>query len=729
MCSRKSLSAWLLLLPLLFMAAAETLAQAIPDDFQPVAKNEWLQLYARPSDGQLILHDLVHDQYWRSNPDTTKISGFMMLSDIWQGNLQSPVYVDYFDKRRNVRAANAYYGSPEIEFRLIPHGFACSYYFETTGIGFTVEYTLDQNTLLAVVPWDSVKIGNGELQLLALRILPFLGAVPSEADPHGYMIVPDGSGGLVRFKEQVALSQTGFNQWIYGLDPAAAEPVYDPYREPVVMPIFGIKAGSQALLGVVEQGQEAAKIIATPAGVITSLNWITAEFWYSQWIIMRTSRQGSGIRIFDENPIPGDRSVRFYFLAGEDANYVGMAKAYRSYLMEKQGARRISQEFGAPMLIEILGADYETNIFGPVIKAVTTFDQAGQIAAELLDHGVDQLILSYKGWNRMGIHGNLPRRLPPEAALGGSEGLRGLVDYLHQRGVRVLLQDDYTIARGANNGFQPSTQASRTTFNDLVKIRSLGFAVGAPDVTTYLISPKISLDYARRDIPQLAGFGVDGLVHLSIGSNLNSDHNPYLPEQTHRRDTRAIYSQLIELTREHFDLVGVNTGNAYLVGLVDLIAGVPMQATLDSFIDQSVPFYQIAVHGLIAYYAEPFNLSINPAKDLLRAVEYGALPSFTVSAEPSWNLRYTLSSYLYSTYFADWFEEIVEQYQNINRKMQLVSGKFIVDHKQLGANVYLTKYENGIHFVVNYGPDAYEYRGVMVAGNSFAVFDEEGLVQ
>ncbi|MGB4266438.1 MAG: hypothetical protein WBK00_05385, partial [Limnochordia bacterium] len=151
MCSRKSLSTWLLLLLLLFMAAAETLAQAIPDDFQPVAKNEWLQLYARPSDGQLILHDLVHDQYWRSNPDTTKISGFMMLSDIWQGNLQSPVYVDYFDKRRNVRAANAYYGSPEIEFRLIPHGFACSYYFETTGIGFTVEYTLDQNTLLAVV--------------------------------------------------------------------------------------------------------------------------------------------------------------------------------------------------------------------------------------------------------------------------------------------------------------------------------------------------------------------------------------------------------------------------------------------------------------------------------------------------------------------------------------------------------------------------------------------------
>lgn len=730
MCSNKGQIMIMLFICLVFFLPSQAVAQTIPDDFQSVAKNQWLELFARPSDGQLIVHDLVNDRLWYSNPDVTKISGFMMLSDVWQGNLQSPVYVDYFDKRRNVRAANAYFGSPEIDFSLIADGFAASYYFESTGIGFTVEYTLDRNSLLAVVPWNSVKIGNGTLQLLSLRILPFLGAAPSEADLQGCMIVPDGSGGLVRFKEQVSLSQTGFNQWIYGLDPASAEPVYDPYREQVIMPIYGIKAGSQALLGIVEQGQEAAKILATPAGVITSLNWITAEFWYSQSIIMRTSRQGSGIRIFDENPIPGDRSVRFYFLADANANYVGMAKAYRDYLMERQGVRRTSRQLStAPLMIELLGADYETNIFGPVIKPVTTFEQAQQIVDELLAHGVDQLIISYKGWNRMGIHGNLPRRLPPEPALGGSEGLRALADYLHQHGVKLMLQDDYTLARGTNNGFQPSTQASRTTFNDLIRMPTGVFSVGVPNVTTYLIAPKISLDYARRDMPQIAGLGVDGLLHLSIGANLNSDHNPNLPEQTQRRDAKEIYSQLLDFTREQFDIVGITTGNAYLLGLVDLITGVPMQATLDSFIDQSIPFYQIAIHGLAAYYAEPFNLSINPTRDLLRAVEYGALPSFVLTAEPSWNLRYTLSSDMYSTHYPDWLDQILEQYRAINLKMQLVSDQFIVSHKQLAAHVYLTEYENGIQFVVNYGTDAYAYQGVTVAGNSFAVFDKEGLVQ
>jgi hypothetical protein len=715
---------------LIFVTAGVSVAAVeIPEDFQLTAQNEYLELYARPEDGQLIVRDRAGG-VWYSNPDVSTIDGFMWLSDAWQGNLQSPIYLDYFDKRRNVRGANAYSKDVQIEYAEIDNGFAMRYYFENTGIGFTVEYTLADNSLTAYVPWEQVQIGNGDLQLLALRLLPFLGAQPSEADPSGYMVVPDGSGGLVWFKEQVSLSQTGYNQWIYGLDPASAEPTYDPYREPVVMPIFGMKTWDQAFLGIIEEGQESAKVIATPAGVITNLNWITAELWYSQSIIMRTSRQGGGIRIFDENPIPGDRRIRFYFLTDDQADYVGMAQTYREYLIAEQGAKRIdSKTWQAPLLVELLGADYETNIFGPVIKPVTTFEQAVEVVDQLLASGVDNLIINFRGWNRMGIHGNLPRRLPPEKELGGEEGLRSLVDQLHERGIRILLADDYTIARGSNNGFQPSTQASRTAFNDLIRMSSYGFAIGAPDVTTYLISPKISLEYAERDIPKIAQYGVDGLVHLSIGSALNSDHNPNIEAKIQRRDARLLYKQLIDLTREYVDTIGVTTGNAYLIGSIDFIQDIPLQTTQDSFIDQSIPFYQIAVHGLVTYYTDHLNLSINPTRDLLRAVEYGALPSFVLTAEPSWHLRYTLSSDMYSTYYLDWLDRTVEQYQKINLKLQQVHDQFIVDHRPLAADVFLTEYEDGTRFVVNYGTRPYDYSGTTVMGNSFAVFDKEGQIQ
>lgn len=712
---------------ILLLNGVVVFAQQIPTDFDLVAANECLELYARKVDGQLIVHDPKGCLLWYSNPDVKNISGFGMLSDVWQGNLKSPIYLDYFDKRRNVRGANAYFGKPEIEFSYLNSGFKIRYSFPNTGIGFSVEYTLDGDSLLAVIPWDEVFIGDGEMQLLSIRILPFFGAQPTRTDMSGFMLVPDGCGGLMRFKELVSLSQTGFNQWIYGLDPASAEPSYDPYREPVIMPIFGLKAGEQGFLGIVEQGQESAKVIATPAGVITDYNWISSEFWYSQSIIMRTARQGSGIRIFDANPIPGDRSVRYYFLTHDQANYVDMAQVYRQYLISKQGASRLDKsKWDAPLMVEILGADYETNVFGPVMQAMTTFEQAKTITDAILSKGVERFIINYHGWNRMGVNGNLPRRLPPEKSLGGADGLRDLANYLRDLGIPLLLQDDYTLARGSNNGFQPSTQASRTTFNDLIKRQSLGFAFGGPDVTTYLISPRISLDFAARDIPQIVDFGIDGITHLSLGAALNSDHNPHADKKTYRSDCKLIYQELIEFTKKHVNTAGITNGNAYMLGLADFIIGVPMEATRDSYIDQSIPFYQIATHGLITYYAKPVNLSMNPDRDLLRAVEYGALPTFLLSAEPSWKLRYTSSSSMYSTFYPEWLGEVVRHYHVVNENMQSVHDQFIIDHQQLDDNVYLTKYENGTVFVVNYGNESYNYFGTEVTENSFVVFNKEG---
>jgi hypothetical protein len=45
------------------------------------------------------------------------------------------------------------------------------------------------------------------------------------------------------------------------------------------------------------------------------------------------------------------------------------------------------------------------------------------------------------------------------------------------------------------------------------------------------------------------------------------------------------------------------------------------------------------------------------------------------------------------------------------------------------ADVFLTEYEDGTRFVVNYGTRPYDYSGTTVMGNSFAVFDKEGQIQ
>ena len=697
-------------------------ASASAEEFSLVAENDHLRLYARASDGQLIVEQVETGLRWTSNPDVSTLENYDFLSATWQDTLASPVYFEYFDSRRNVRSANIYSGNPEMAYAEIVDGFEMSYYFPSIEIGFTVQYRLDRDALVATIPWETVSVGD-ELRLLSIRVLPFLGAQPS-SDPDGYMVVPDGSGGLIRFKKQASLHQTGFQEWVYGPDPASAQTTYDPYREPVTLPIFGLHAHGQAFLGIIEGGQETARVVATPAGVITELNWITAEFFYSQPVMMRTSRQGGGIRVFDENPFPGDRSVRFYFLRPEKTAYVEMAERYRSYLMGFQGAERLAHDAKTPpLLVRFFGADFESGSFGRVMQPMTTFTQAAEIVEVLQKSGIDELWVSYMGWNNLGINGNLPKRLPAEKALGGNQGLRELADFLAKRGIPLILEDNYSLARGTRNGFRSTSEASRTAFNDIVRYIRPGQSDGGT-TTTYVISPKLMLNYARRDMPQISVLGISGTLLTSLGHTLYSDHNP--SGKVQRAQSRNHSRELLQYAGERFSLVGVETGNAYTLGLVDFVTDVSLDTTRDIVIDEAIPFWQIAVHGLVTYYADPVNTVANPERQLLRSLEYGALPSFILTAEPSWKLRYTQSSHLYSTLYTDWLAEIARCYQTINQSLAGVHGQFIVDHRRLADNVYATTYEDGTTVVVNYGRRLYWYAGHFVEPNSFIIVAQEG---
>ena len=46
-------------------------------------------------------------------------------------------------------------------------------------------------------------------------------------------------------------------------------------------------------------------------------------------------RWGSYVATVEEEIMSGPKQVRYYLLANEDANYVGMATAYRDHLIEE----------------------------------------------------------------------------------------------------------------------------------------------------------------------------------------------------------------------------------------------------------------------------------------------------------------------------------------------------------------------------------------------------------
>ena len=152
---------------------------------------------------------------------------------------------------------------------------------------------------------------------------------------------------------------------------------------------------------------------------------------------------------------------------------------------------------------------------------MTTFAEARQMIEELLAAGVTEMDVTLVGWNRGGYAGRYPRRLPVESALGGVRGLREFATWAKEQGIRVYLQDNYIDAYADNGGFSRRTEVVR----DPSRLPIRGWSPGYRS-DRYLISPIVAYErFARRDIPQMAQFGVSGLDLERFGWTLISDRN------------------------------------------------------------------------------------------------------------------------------------------------------------------------------------------------------------
>ena len=67
------------------------------------------------------------------------------------------------------------------------------------------------------------------------------------------------------------------------------------------------------------------------------------------------------------------------------------------------------------------------------------------------------------------------------------------------------------------------------------------------------------------------------------------------------------------------------------------------------FTDETIPFYQMVVHGLIPYSGDPQNLFYDPQLQYLKMVEYGYMPYYQFTMNYSDDLKDTYYSDLFSS--------------------------------------------------------------------------------
>ena len=142
---------------------------------------------------------------------------------------------------------------------------------------------------------------------------------------------------------------------------------------------------------------------------------------------------------------------------------------------------------------------------------------------------------------------------------------------------------------------------------------------------------------------------------------------------------------------------------------------VSMQSSDLNLIDETIPFYQIVYHGFVDYAGQPINLSSSPSEDMLRCLEYGAVPYYRFIYQPSSAMKDTMYNDQYALGYTDWLDSAAKFYHRANAILKEVQGAFIVGHKELASNVFETTYENGIKVIVNYNDTEVQAAGQTIS--------------
>lgn len=709
----------------------------VPAEYTPAAETPNLRLYMNRSDAKLIVEDRRNGKLWSSNPLAPLSDQKTILDD-------AVFQLNYTNARRQMtNLASSASERPELTFQNIQNGVRAVYDIQKLKLKISVDYTLKEEARAdgqGTVGFLEVTIPDGGVQeggdcssptstscfmVVTLELLPLFGAAPVGSD--GYLMIPDESGAIVTFKPEYPQYRQRYSAAIYGADAAAQafQTGGSSFRnDRPRMPIWGLKDGAAAYAGIVTKGQFQANINGYLAGYITSANRASTEFVYRRQASIPRRRTLFVNRI-EDNLIPGERQVRYVLLNGEDANYAGMAKSYRDYLMKSRGLKKLADQPARPLIDLYMGALRRSSFRDDVIT-MTTFDQGTSIMQSFLDRGVKDFDVQLIGWNDGGDRGYWPRRYPAEGKLGGNDGLRRLTDFAHKNGLRVYLQDNYlygyTISSGGIFGQIPYVRniwpnwsyGFNTRFDTMRGVNKLPVfsgtrTGGSTNAGFYLLNPAVAQrDYVERDFPKHKSIGVDGVGLVFMGTYIASDTNERFPFS--RDQVAEEWMKMADRSRELLGGSFVTGSNDYVLGHTDRVYDAPVDS-VDAFGDLAVPVYHIATQGLVTRNTFAVNLRNDPQTEVLRQIEWGMQPTYQLTYAPTASLIRSPGNRLYSGAVEEWIEPAAKEYKQMREEFGYLNGKFITAHEILAPRVNRVTYEDGSQISVNYNPTPYEGPG------------------
>lgn len=677
------------------------------------------------------------------------------MNEIYTDFANSLVSVEYREVN-NVeslkKASSASSDAESILSKVEDNRFCLDVNFKEMDLQLKVYITFGDKSITYDIPYEDMS-GEGLHAMTDLYLTPFLGSsggevlqfnrdtgeydIPAKKDaPTGYAFLPDGSGALVRFRD----NNVAFQQYtgdVYGVDLSQGEYYYTelsdaiPLKNPV-MPVFGVAYGDNqvAFVAYADEGDEHMSVMLTPEENVTYYTWTCPKFTYNLKYYKVYNKAGDGYFSLLDNPNQFDISMTYKFLSGdgsgstEAANYVGMALTYREHLIESGVLTENGniQNNDIPIRLDFIMSDAKSSVVGMENVVVTTSTDVENILKDVMGNGITNINSGLSGWQKKGVSFAKPFTRKFSSEIGTKKEFQKLFTDFAEQGIDISFAQDYvTINENMLNYYKTAVRHANSWYvfedrsallMDTVPTSFFGFAI--PTKSAAWLTKQFSnmKDYA-------SSMTVEGIGSILTGSYTNEEE-PYTVDEavTLYQETLAQMQGEVKLNLE--------TPGKYLWQYTDRYLQSPVGHSQYIFETDAVPFLQIVLNGTMEVYGPYANFSFYTQSDILKMIDYNLYPSFILSNEPSYELADTVSCDLYSTEYSLYEELITEIYTKVNDVLSQVAGYHWTNRTVVEDGVIVNTYEKDgdiKEVIINYTPDNVSYMGQSIEALSAQVME------
>ena len=697
-----------------------TTKNTIPSGYEKVTESNTYELFLLESAMSIVLRSKETGACLYSAVQEEDNDG--QNNDVWMAYMQSGIVISAIRGETDTYQVDLISSPNNISYTYDEKGFSAKVYFQEYEFGLTVKVSLEEDELVVEVPDDTI-IEDGEDTFIGtVSLFPFLGYTYLDAE-EGYMLIPDGNGALIYLDDKDARYASGFSQMIYGSDIGFSDSTtetymwdeYDTVVDPkkVFAPIFGMIHSEDALgyLAVVEEGEKRASVEVHPNGVMVNYNRCFAKFLLRRVYVQPLNNSNSGtIAKVEQDRTHSNLKIRYMLVASENANYSGMAVAYRNYLLENGQLMQKDTSYHTRM--DVLGTDREEFLMFTRAVTMTTTEQLRSMYEELQAAGVENLLTVYKGWQKGGIYNVPVSKYKADGKIGGTSALTKLIQDSAEAGYDIYLYNDalWVNARERNTTFNTAKKITKRK----IELDLWGYVYR--DINYLLPSKAKTLleefedSYLKKGVSNLALTGIsNNLYSYSTGGKLYS-----------RFDCADSYANTIESFSEDTSLF-LETPFLYLWKDMDAFLDMPMGSSDYMYIDEEVPFFSICLKGIVPMYSDYVNFEANKNEFRLQMVETGVYPSFYLTWANSADLIYTNSAGLYSTEYITYRDEVAIYDKEFAELAGKLEGALIQKHEKLESGIKKVTYDNGIIIYVNYSEKSAVADGYTIEGLSYKV--------